>query len=284
MDSYFIEFLSIQYHQIGKLFSLLKLSSYNPPAPFASSGALRSLKPDFPEQGQPLAAGEYETEAQAVLNDEFSVSPPQHTAVRQQEDSINYGLLGNDDWDEASGRNGSFADFVRENNSSYCVVDPYTNEEAPGHTYFDQRHRTNNNESSTSILGLKGEHTVKQLRLSKALTVRETTTIYEACRRMTARRTDAVLLTNSDELLSGILTNKDIVRRVIAAEIDFVNTPVSKVMTKNPKFVLSNTLVVEALNTMLDGQFGHLPVVENDVVIGLLDMAAAVKRLNLNQL
>lgn len=56
--------------------------------------------------------------------------------------------------------------------------------------------------------GLKGEHTVKQLRLSKALTVRETTTIYEICRRMTTRRTDAVLLTDSDELLSGILTNK----------------------------------------------------------------------------
>lgn len=134
-----------------KLFSMLKMSSYNPPAPSASSGALRSLKPDFPEQGQPLAAGEYETEARTVLNDEFSVSPPQLTAVREQEDSINYGLLGNDDWDEPSGRNGSFADFVRENNS-YRVVDPYTNEEAPGHTYFNQRTRTNKNESSTSIV------------------------------------------------------------------------------------------------------------------------------------
>lgn len=56
--------------------------------------------------------------------------------------------------------------------------------------------------------GLSGEHTVKQLRLSNALKVRETTTIYEVCRLMTARSTDAVLLTNSYELLSGILTGK----------------------------------------------------------------------------
>jgi predicted transcriptional regulator len=49
---------------------------------------------------------------------------------------------------------------------------------------------------------------VKSLRLSKALTVPETTTVYEACRRMAARRVDALLLTDSNALLCGILTDK----------------------------------------------------------------------------
>jgi predicted transcriptional regulator len=49
---------------------------------------------------------------------------------------------------------------------------------------------------------------VKRLRLSKALTVPESTTILEACRRMAARRVDALLLTDSNALLSGILTDK----------------------------------------------------------------------------
>jgi len=49
---------------------------------------------------------------------------------------------------------------------------------------------------------------VKSLRLTKALTVPETTTIYEACRRMAARRVDALLLTDSNALLCGILTDK----------------------------------------------------------------------------
>jgi predicted transcriptional regulator len=56
--------------------------------------------------------------------------------------------------------------------------------------------------------GLTGERTVKSLRLSKALTVPETTTVYEACRRMAARRVDALLLTDSNGLLCGILTDK----------------------------------------------------------------------------
>lgn len=61
------------------------------------------------------------------------------------------------------------------------------------------------------IRGLAGERTVKRLRLSKALTVPETTTIIEACRRMAARRVDALLLTDSNALLCGILTDKVLV-------------------------------------------------------------------------
>ncbi|KAB2008972.1 hypothetical protein ES319_D10G136100v1 [Gossypium barbadense] len=50
-------------------------------------------------------------------------------------------------------------------------------------------------------------------------------------------------------------------------------TPVSKVMTKNPVFVLSDTLAVEALQKMVQGKFRHLPVVQNGDVIALLDIA-----------
>lgn len=53
-----------------------------------------------------------------------------------------------------------------------------------------------------------GERTVKKLRLSKALTISEGTTVSEACRRMAARRVNCVLLTDSNALLSGIMTDK----------------------------------------------------------------------------
>ncbi|XP_019430763.1 PREDICTED: CBS domain-containing protein CBSCBSPB1-like isoform X4 [Lupinus angustifolius] len=122
-------------------------------------------------------------------------------------------------------------------------------------------------------IGLTGERTVKSLRLSKALTVPDTTTVYEACRRMAARRVDAVLLTDANAMLCGILTDKDIVKRVIAQDIKLEDTLVSKIMTKNPVFVLSESLAVEALQKMVQGKFRHLPVVENGEVVGLLDIA-----------
>lgn len=126
---------------------------------------------------------------------------------------------------------------------------------------------------SRTTSSMAAERTVKRLRLSKALTIPDHTTVYEACRRMAARRVDAVLLTDSNALLCGILTDKDITTRVIARELKLEDTPVSKVMTRNPLFVLSDTLAVEALQKMVQGKFRHLPVVENGEVIALLDIA-----------
>ncbi|RZC54490.1 hypothetical protein C5167_013350 [Papaver somniferum] len=117
-----------------------------------------------------------------------------------------------------------------------------------------------------------GERTVKKLRLSKALTIPEGTTVSDACRRMAARRVDAVLLTDANALLSGIVTDKDIATRVIAEGLRPEQTIVSKVMTRSPVFVASDSLAIEALQKMVQGKFRHLPVVENGEVIALLDI------------
>lgn len=50
------------------------------------------------------------------------------------------------------------------------------------------------------------------------------------------------------------LSFKDIATRVIARELNLEETPVSKVMTRNPVFVLSDTLAVEALQKMVQGE------------------------------
>ncbi|KAG0499708.1 hypothetical protein HPP92_004399 [Vanilla planifolia] len=116
------------------------------------------------------------------------------------------------------------------------------------------------------------ERTVKKLRLSKALTLPEGTIVSDACRRMAARRVDAVLITDANGLLSGIVTDKDISTRVIAEDLRPEQTVVSKVMTRNPMFVMSDTLAIEALQKMLQGKFRHLPVVENGEVVAMLDI------------
>ncbi|XP_042504194.1 CBS domain-containing protein CBSCBSPB5 isoform X2 [Macadamia integrifolia] len=138
---------------------------------------------------------------------------------------------------------------------------------------FENGSDTGRKSLASSRSMVSGERTVKRLRLSKALTIPENTTIIEACRRMAARRVDALLLTDSNALLCGILTDKDVATRVIARELNLEETPVSKVMTRNPVFVLSDTLAVEALQKMVLGKFRHLPVVDNGEVIALLDIA-----------
>ncbi|AET02625.2 CBS domain protein, putative [Medicago truncatula] len=55
---------------------------------------------------------------------------------------------------------------------------------------------------------IQGERTVKKLHSSKALTISEGISVSDACRRMAARRVDAVLLTDANGLLFGIMTDK----------------------------------------------------------------------------
>ncbi|EPS71553.1 hypothetical protein M569_03205, partial [Genlisea aurea] len=126
--------------------------------------------------------------------------------------------------------------------------------------------------SSSRSMSMTGERTVKRLRLSRALTVPETISVRDACRRMVSCGVDALLLTDSNALLCGILTDKDILTKVVAPELNLEETPVSQIMTRNPVFVLSDTLAVEALHKMVLGKFRHLPVVENGEVIALLDI------------
>ena len=66
-----------------------------------------------------------------------------------------------------------------------------------------------------------GERTVKKLRLSKALTIPEGSSVSDACRRMAARRVDAVLLTDSNALLSGIVTDKVFVALICLLMIEY---------------------------------------------------------------
>ena len=54
-------------------------------------------------------------------------------------------------------------------------------------------------------------------------------------------------------MLSFGNADQDITTRVIARGLKMEETPVSKVMTRNPVFVLADTLAVEALQKMVQG-------------------------------
>ncbi|KAL1224356.1 CBS domain-containing protein CBSCBSPB2 [Cardamine amara subsp. amara] len=156
--------------------------------------------------------------------------------------------------------------------SSSASKKPVLQSEESGSGSGSLNENTSKPESPLAQQLSNGERTVKKLRLSKALTIPEGTTVFDACRRMAARRVDAVLLTDSSALLSGIVTDKDIATRVIAEGLRPEHTLVSKVMTRNPIFVTSDSLAIEALQKMVQGKFRHLPVVENGEVIALLDI------------
>ena len=90
----------------------------------------------------------------------------------------------------------------------------------------------------------------------------ETATVREAAQLMESGRHSALLITHADGTLAGILTERDILRRVASVGRDADATRVQDVMTSDPDFITLETSAMEALSMMLERRYRHLPVVE----------------------
>ncbi|KAL5146126.1 CBS domain-containing protein CBSCBSPB5 [Glycine soja] len=85
-------------------------------------------------------------------------------------------------------------------------------------------------------------------------------------------RASCAVVTVNDKPL-GIFISKDILLRVIAQNLSPESTPVEKVMTPNSVCVVIDTPIVDALHTMHDGKFLHLPAVDRDgSVVAVVDV------------
>jgi CBS domain-containing protein len=104
----------------------------------------------------------------------------------------------------------------------------------------------------------------------KPLMLPPTATVKEACRCMSDRHVGAVLVTEKHGRLMGIFTGRDAVYRVLAAGKSAAKTKLKDVMTAAPTTMAPDKTVIEALRLMWDGGFRHVPVTENDKVLGIV--------------
>ncbi len=96
------------------------------------------------------------------------------------------------------------------------------------------------------------------------------TTVGEAISLMAQNRIGSALIMEGGKLI-GIFTERDTVR-AISQSYDAPTHEISSWMTRNPKTVSPDVDSEEALRTMLDSGFRHLPVVEAGEVIGMVSM------------
>ncbi len=86
-------------------------------------------------------------------------------------------------------------------------------------------------------------------------------TVAEVAKMMADRRIAAVIVTENDRL-AGIVTERDMTARVVAAGRDPATTTVAEIMTANPDTISPDEPPVEALRMMADRGYRHLPVVD----------------------
>ncbi|KAJ3257994.1 hypothetical protein HK103_004128 [Boothiomyces macroporosus] len=106
---------------------------------------------------------------------------------------------------------------------------------------------------------------VSNLKPNKVIPLNDKTNIFQAAAYMAAKRQEAVLIVNAEGELIGILTDKDLAYRVVAADLNPEDTIISSVMTWNPASVTTSDTAIDALNKMIAGKFRHLPVIQESL-------------------
>jgi CBS domain-containing protein len=112
--------------------------------------------------------------------------------------------------------------------------------------------------------------TVREVMSETLFTVNASTTVGEAVALMAQHRVGSMVVMDGTRLI-GIFTERDTVR-AISQSYDAPSHEVSSWMTRDPMTISPEEQVEDALKTMLDKGFRHLPVVEEGEVIGIVSI------------
>ena len=111
----------------------------------------------------------------------------------------------------------------------------------------------------------------------EALAIPPEATLFEAARVLTLNRIGALLVHDRKGALSGIISERDIVRAVAEEGASALALTVGQRMTKDVATCAENDTIAEIMETMTRCRFRHMPVVENGRVAGIVSIGDVVK-------
>jgi len=122
---------------------------------------------------------------------------------------------------------------------------------------------------------------VHQILKSKAdvgvMTIAPDATVADAAAQLSARKIGSLVVSDDGEKVMGILSERDIVREVGKRGAGCLTEAVSEMMTKKLVTCDTHETADAVLQTMTNGRFRHMPVVEDGQMVGLITIGDVVK-------
>src|SRR5215472_3584457 len=112
---------------------------------------------------------------------------------------------------------------------------------------------------------------------SNVVSIEPTATLETAVRTLTEHKIGALLVLGPDRRVVGILSERDIVRVLAQQGASGLAQPLSQVMTRKVVTCSPSETIGVIMERMTAGKFRHVPVIEQDQVVGIVSIGDVVK-------
>jgi CBS domain-containing protein len=108
-------------------------------------------------------------------------------------------------------------------------------------------------------------------------TLPETDTLADAVSLLNARNIGAVVITDAGGAIVGILSERDIIRRIGADPAGALALPISQAMTRGVVTCNRDTDIADVMERMTRFRIRHMPVADADALVGIVSIGDVVK-------
>lgn len=101
--------------------------------------------------------------------------------------------------------------------------------------------------------------------------------LLEITRKLAEHKVGAIVIVDDAQMVSGIISERDIVRAISSHGADALTKPTSEFMTRGVVTCSEADTVADLMERMTDGRFRHLPVVDGERLTGIVSIGDVVK-------
>jgi CBS domain-containing protein len=112
---------------------------------------------------------------------------------------------------------------------------------------------------------------------ANVICIEPTADVAAAARLLSTHHIGALVVRDPEGQLVGILSERDIVRTMAEVGVSALQLPVAQVMTRHVSTCDVNDSINSLMDRMTNGKFRHMPVLDNDRLVGLVSIGDVLK-------
>jgi CBS domain-containing protein len=119
--------------------------------------------------------------------------------------------------------------------------------------------------------------TILSTKGSEVITIDPAATLEAAVGILSQRRIGALVVLGAEQRVIGILSERDVVLALAVTGADALKQPLSQIMTRKVSTCTSDETISSIMEQMTSGKFRHVPVVEQERLVGIISIGDVVK-------